>query len=155
MRTSPLAVTLLVLAACGPLPPEDTALRPAYAGPSASSASSAELGPADYHQVNEPGEMVDIDTVAVPGKITVVELKASWCRACKYLLGRLVGVARSDPQIAIRTVDVSDMDTPVARRYGVWALPQVHIYDRSGRAYTVLRGRQAQAAPRIATRLAR
>lgn len=145
-------VTLLVfssLFACGPLPADDAE------EPRVAPGRGFDLGPADYHQVNEPGEMVDIDAVAVKGKITVVELKASWCRACKYLLGRLVGVARGEPQIAIRTVDVSDMDTPVARRYGVWALPQVHIYDRTGRAYTVLRGRSAQSAPRIAEQLVR
>jgi thiol-disulfide isomerase/thioredoxin len=146
-----LVVCALVVAGCGPLPPDEPA-EPRYAaGPGAAD----QLGPADYVAVNRPGEMVDLDAVAVPGKITVVELTASWCRACKYLLGRLVGVARADPEIAIREVDVADMDTPIARRYGVWALPQVHIYDRSGRAHTVLRGRQAQAAPEIARDLAR
>jgi thiol-disulfide isomerase/thioredoxin len=152
MRVNPLALCVIAWIGCGPLPP-DNASEPRYAA--APGQGDDQLGAADYHQVNQPGEMIDIDSVAVPGKITVVELQASWCRACKYLLGRLVGVARSDSQIAIRTVDVSDMDTPIARRYGVWALPQVHIYDRSGRAHTVLRGRQAQSAPQIASDLAR
>ena len=151
MRLPPLAVCALAIASCGPLPSESG---PRYADAPYAPAET-ELGEADYRRVNRPGEMVDIPSLAVAGKVTVVELEASWCRACKYLKGRLVGVARTQPRVAIRSVDVADMDTPVARRYGVWALPQVHIFDADGRLYTVLRGRSAQSAPQIASDLAR
>lgn len=151
MRLPPLAVCALAVASCGPLPPEQSG--PRYAS-APYAPVQAEVGDADYLMANRPGEMVDITTLAVPGKVTVVELEAAWCRACKYLKGRLVGLARTQP-VAIRSVDVADMDTPVARRYGVWALPQVHIFDADGRLYTVLRGRSAQSAPRIASDLAR
>lgn len=150
MRLPALAACALAAASCA-LPPDGAGPRYA-AAPGAPGQTGS--GAADVAAANRPGEMVDIATLAVPGKVTVVELEAAWCRACKYLKSRLLGVARMQP-VAIRSVDIVDMDTPLARRYGVWALPQVHIFDAGGRLYTVLRGRSAQAAPKIASDLAR
>jgi len=40
---------------------------------------------------------------------------------------------RTDPEIALRKIDIVNWNTAVARQFNVHSIPQVNVYDRSGR----------------------
>ena len=42
-------------------------------------------------------------------------------------------MAKSDPDVALRKIDIESWKTPVVQQFNVHLIPQVNIYDRSGR----------------------
>jgi thioredoxin-related protein len=42
-------------------------------------------------------------------------------------------MATSDPEIALRKIDIVNWKTAVAQQFNIHSIPQVNIYDRSGR----------------------
>jgi len=42
-------------------------------------------------------------------------------------------MASSDPEIALRKIDIVNWKTAVARQYHIGSIPQVNIYNRAGR----------------------
>jgi len=87
-----------------------------------------------------PGELVDVEAGTVDGMITIVDFRADWCKSCDRLENMVVTDIESDHDIILRTVDVGDGDTPVARAYDIHGLPHVNIYDRDRRLRQVLVG---------------
>ncbi len=119
------ASLLVALAACGG--PEPGRLeRPAPA--------------LDRITVNEPGEIVEIEKILVPGKVTLVDFWAEWCRACKDFDAELDESLAGVDGVAVRRVDILSATSPVARYYDIGVLPNVRIYDRSGRMRYALIG---------------
>ena len=59
------------------------------------------------------------------GNVTVVDFYADWCGACKWLSPHLEQIARSDPEIALRKIDIVNWKTAVARQYHIGSIPQV------------------------------
>jgi len=41
-------------------------------------------------------------------------------------------MARTDPEIALRKIDIVNWKTPVARQFNVNSIPQVNVYNRAG-----------------------
>jgi hypothetical protein len=41
-------------------------------------------------------------------------------------------MARSDPEIALRKIDIVNWKTAVAQQFNIHSIPQVNVYDRSG-----------------------
>ena len=79
------------------------------------------------------GASVDISKHLALGSVTVVDFYADWCGPCKWLSPHLEQMARSDPEIALRKIDIVNWKTAVARQYHVGSIPQVNIYNRTGR----------------------
>lgn len=154
MRFVPLALSGLVFA-CAPIPHTDGGVVAPAPRAQATSGPPGTTVAADVVAVNRPGEMVDVAAVVVPGKVTVVSFGAAWCSACKNLERRLAGVAGVQPNVAVRKVDVGNIGTPVANRYGANPLPHVLIYDSGGRLYKAMTGSASRTAPELVYELAR
>jgi thiol-disulfide isomerase/thioredoxin len=87
----------------------------------------------DMQAVTDDGSAVPL--VPVPGKITVFDFWATWCEPCGDLDRELAAIARRHPgEIAVRKVNVVDVDSPASRTYlGEATLPHLKVYGRDGK----------------------
>ncbi|HEV8609267.1 MAG TPA: thioredoxin domain-containing protein [Thermoanaerobaculia bacterium] len=80
---------------------------------------------------------VDLKTIAVPGKLTVVDYWAEWCSPCHFLEKRLQHLLSENPNMALRRVNVGKWDNEAARQataeFRLAALPYVRVYDARGK----------------------
>ena len=80
---------------------------------------------------------VDLKTIAVPGKITIVDYWAEWCSPCHFLEKRLHHLMNENPDVALRRVNVGKWDNEAARQataeFRLEALPYVRVYDARGK----------------------
>jgi copper chaperone CopZ len=80
---------------------------------------------------------VDLKTIAVPGKITIVDYWAEWCSPCHFLEKRLQHLMNENPNVALRRVNVGKWDNEAARQataeFRLEALPYVRVYDARGK----------------------
>jgi len=88
----------------------------------------------DHAVLGEPGTAAQLMTV--PGRITVVDLWASWCAPCRELDERLNALARRFPdRLAVRKLDVVDTDSAAWAKYlepGEFVLPHIKVYGADG-----------------------
>jgi len=66
------------------------------------------------------------------GNVTVVDFYADWCGPCRQLSPSLEQMARSDPEVALRKVDIVNWRTAVVRQFDIHSIPQVNVYNRGG-----------------------
>lgn len=80
------------------------------------------------------GAWRSLDVLAVNGKVTIVDLYATWCGPCHDLDAHIVEAMRARPGIAYRRLEVGDWDTPLGAHFlaGVKELPYVVIYSADG-----------------------
>jgi thiol-disulfide isomerase/thioredoxin len=93
----------------------------------------------DVADLARAGASFDASSAAVPGKITVIDFWADWCHPCLHIDRTLREFAAQHEQLAVRRVEVVDLDSPVARAHlpGA-ALPVVWILDAGGRRIATL-----------------
>jgi len=77
------------------------------------------------------GAQVDIRTLMPPGKVTIVDFYADWCGPCRAISPKLEKLAREDPDVVLRKVDIVKWGTPVTRQYSISSVPNIRVYDRS------------------------
>ncbi len=98
----------------------------------------------DHHHDDKPADWTGLDMqpvadpagtlVPVPGKITVFDFWATWCKPCKELDRELAELVRKYPQIAVRKVDVLDVDSPAYRRHlKDQVIPHVKVFGPDGK----------------------
>jgi thiol-disulfide isomerase/thioredoxin len=83
-------------------------------------------------EVISHGAQVNINQHLALGNVTVVDFYADWCGPCRQLSPSLEQMARSDPEIALRKIDIVNWKTPVVRQFNVYSIPQVNVYNRAG-----------------------
>ena len=80
---------------------------------------------------------IDLETIAVSGKITVVDYWAEWCSPCHFLEKRLHHLMNESPNMALRRVNVGKWDNAAAKQataeFRLEALPYVRVYDTRGK----------------------
>ena len=96
-------------------------------------ATTAIAGHGQPSEVISHGAQVDINQHLALGSATVIEFYADWCGPCRRLSPSLEQMASSDPEIALRKIDIVNWRTPVAQEFNVHSIPQVNVYDRRGR----------------------
>lgn len=79
------------------------------------------------------GARVDLNQHLVLGNVTVIDFYADWCGPCRQFSPSLEQIARDDADIALRKIDIVDWKTAVAQQFNIHSVPQVNVYDRSGR----------------------
>ena len=84
-------------------------------------------------EVISHGAQVDIARHLALGNVTVVDFYADWCGPCRQLSPSLEQMARTDPEIVLRKIDIVDWKTAVVRQYNIHSIPQVNVYSRGGR----------------------
>jgi thioredoxin 1 len=99
-------------------------------------------------EVISHGAQVDIAQHLALGNVTVVDFYADWCGPCKQLSPSLEQMAQTDPEIALRKIDIVNWKTAVARQYHVGPIPQVNIYNRTGRLIGTVVGADAEEVKR-------
>ena len=97
-----------------------------------SAAAPAAAGRGQQVEVISHGASVDIARHLALGNVTVVDFYADWCGPCRQLSPSLEQMARSDPEIALRKIDIVNWKTAVARQFNLHSIPQVNIYNRRG-----------------------
>jgi len=93
-------------------------------------AAAARRGPPV--EVISHGAQVDINKHLALGSVTVVDFYADWCGPCRQLSSSLDEMVRTDPEIALRKIDIVNWKTAVARQFNVHSIPQANVYDRAG-----------------------
>ena len=93
-------------------------------------AAAARRGPPV--EVISHGAQVDINKHLALGSVTVVDFYADWCGPCRELSSSLEEMVRTDPEIALRKIDIVNWKTAVARQFNVHSIPQANVYDRAG-----------------------
>jgi len=83
-------------------------------------------------EVVSRGEQVDINQCLALGNVTVVEFYADWCGPCRRLSPSLEQMAHTDPQVALRKIDIVRPGTPVTQQFNIRSIPQVNVYNRTG-----------------------
>jgi hypothetical protein len=57
-------------------------------------------------------------------------------------------MARTDPDIALRKIDIVDWNTAVVKQYNIHSIPQVNVYNRGGHLVGTVVGVKAEEVKR-------
>ena len=103
-------------------------------------ATTAVAGRGQPSEVISHGAQVDINQHLALGNVTVLEFYADWCGPCRMLSPSLEQMAQTDPEVALRKIDIVRWGTPVTHQFDVNSVPQVNVYNRAGGIVGTVRG---------------
>jgi thiol-disulfide isomerase/thioredoxin len=95
----------------------------------------------DVAQLSENGDSVEVADFVVEGKTTVFSFHAFWCDACIEVDRFMLELLRQYEGLALRTIDVADANSPIARRYleENADLPYVMVFGPKGELIDAIR----------------
>jgi thiol-disulfide isomerase/thioredoxin len=103
-----------------------------FAALGAAAVAAAASGTADVKLISQ-GREVTLEEHLVPGKLVVFDFFADWCAPCRYVTPVLERLAEQHPdRLALRTIDVVDWSSPVARQHGLSAIPHLVLFGPDG-----------------------
>ena len=76
---------------------------------------------------------VKLEDHLVRGKVTVVDFYADWCGPCRMLSPHLEEMAANDSDIALVKINIINWHSPVAKQFGISAIPRVQVYGPWGK----------------------
>ena len=91
-------------------------------------------------EVISHGQQIDISKHLALGNVTIVDFYADWCGPCRVVEPTIKQLAQSDPEIAVRKVDIVEWGSAVAKQYHVSVLPRVEVYGRKGQLVGTVNG---------------
>jgi len=94
------------------------------------------------------GAQVDITKHLALGNVTVVDFYADWCGPCRQVSPSLEQMAKTDPEIVLRKIDIVDWKTAVVRQYNIHSIPQINVYNRGGRLVGTVVGADVEKVKR-------
>jgi thiol-disulfide isomerase/thioredoxin len=94
------------------------------------------------------GAQVDITKHLALGNVTVVDFYADWCGPCRQVSPILEQMAKTDPEIVLRKIDIVDWKTAVVRQYSIHSIPQINVYNRGGRLVGTVVGADIEGVKR-------
>jgi len=98
----------------------------------AAAMAKAATGAADVKLISQ-GREVTLEDHLVPGKLVVFDFFAEWCAPCRYVTPLLERLAEQHPdRLALRTIDVIDWSSPVARQHSLSAIPHLVLFGPDG-----------------------
>jgi thiol-disulfide isomerase/thioredoxin len=103
-------------------------------------------------EVISHGAQVDINKHLALGNVTIVDFYADWCGPCRRISPSLEQMARTDPEIALRKIDIVNWKTPVVRQFNIHSVPQVNVYNRGGRLVGTVIGADLEEVKRYVAR---
>jgi len=103
-------------------------------------ATTAAPGRGQPSEVISHGTQVDINQHLALGNVTVVEFYADWCGPCRMISPSLEQMVQTDPEVALRKIDIVRWGTPVTHQFNISAVPQVNVYNRGGSLVGTVRG---------------
>jgi thiol-disulfide isomerase/thioredoxin len=79
-------------------------------------------------------DVASLDSITVPGKITIIDFYAEWCGPCREVDKHVKELLAKRTDIAYRRLDVVDWDSPLAEHYmkKIPSLPYVLVFDGRG-----------------------
>jgi thioredoxin 1 len=112
------------------------------------SAPPAAVAGGQQVKVISHGALVDISKHLALGNVTVVDFYADWCGPCRHISPSLEQMARTDPEVALRKIDIVNWKTAVVKQYNIRSIPQINIYNRGGRLVGTVVGADIQEVKR-------
>lgn len=86
------------------------------------------------------GETLDLNSLAVPGRVTMVEFYSPYCPPCVGLAPLLEQLSAKRSDLAIKKVNINrpeikgiDWKSPLVRQYSIRSVPYFVIFDQKGR----------------------
>jgi thiol-disulfide isomerase/thioredoxin len=97
---------------------------------------------------NNPGAALDINSLLVKGKTTVIDFHSPYCPPCVKLAPLMAKLAKKRPDLAIIKVNINrpgvngiDWRSPLAQQYQIRQVPFFMIFNPQGQS--VAQGREA------------
>ena len=110
--------------------------------------SEARAGAVPEANAGNPGQTLDVKSLVVKGKTTVIDFHSPFCPPCVRLAPVMAQLAAKRPDLAIKKVNINrpgvqgiDWRSPLAQQYQIRQVPYFMIFDPQGQL--VAQGREA------------
>jgi thiol-disulfide isomerase/thioredoxin len=78
------------------------------------------------------GKLINVIDYVVPYKYTVFMFYADWCAPCGPLKEKLAELAQKVDTMALRELDIIDLENPLVKYYNLPAIPYFLVYGPDG-----------------------
>lgn len=84
-------------------------------------------------KIYKGGQNIDVKTVLVPGKVTIIDFYADWCGPCKAISPSLEKLVDYDSEVFLRKIDIVNWQSPVVQQHNIRSVPNMRVFNREGK----------------------